>query len=212
MIDRDSFIAARKAAKLSQIALAEKAGVSQQLIGSIETGRTKTSKYLPRLATALRVTLASLDPDYRADGMHAAATEPQPPISGARDLPVYASAEGGGGVLVMSSDPVDFVKRPAPLAQVKDGYALIVVGDSMYPEFKPGDEALVHPHLPPVRDEACVFQSDDGNGTMHVTIKVFVRATSTHWHVKQHNPPREFTLSRKEWQRAHRVVGKYSRR
>jgi hypothetical protein len=31
------------------------------------------------------------------------------------------------------------------------------------------------------------------------------------WTVKQYNPARTFTLSRKEWSKAHLVIGKYNR-
>src|SRR4029450_11807661 len=30
-------------------------------------------------------------------------------------LPVYASAEGGGGALIITNEPIDYVRRPEPL-------------------------------------------------------------------------------------------------
>ena len=52
-------------------------------------------------------------------------------------------------------------------------------------------------------------QSPDGK-----TIKFLRRATPDKWQVSQHNPPegaaKDFALSRKEWQWAHRVIGKYA--
>lgn len=199
----------RKQRGMSQAALAEKIGTHQQTIEKIEGGTVKHSRYL----NAIR---QELDLPYPVGRPQAPAKEQKQtsyqPLVGEKDLPVYGAAEGGGGALVVSNDPVDYVRRPAPLANVRDGYGMIVVGESMVPEMKPGETALVHPHLPPIAGEPCVFYSDNGLGEQLVTVKSFMKATSTHWHVEQWNPPKQFTLERKQWQRCERIVGKYSRR
>lgn len=200
----------RLARGLSQAALAEKVGTHQQTIEKIEKGVIKHSRFLHPISSELDLPFPQVVP-------HNAATikneeDAAEHLVGSRDLPVYGAAEGGGGALVVSNEPVDYVRRPAPLAQVKDGYGLIIVGESMNPELKPGETALVHPHLPPVAGEPCVFYSDDGHGVQRVSVKSYVRATSTHWHVEQWNPPKKFALPRSEWQRCERIVGKYSRR
>src|SRR5205085_12396009 len=108
------------------------------------------------------------------------------------------------------------VKRPTPLANVRGSYGLIVTGDSMEPEFWSGDIALVHPHLPPVAGAAYIFHAEDGSGEARAKIKHLLRVTATDWTLRQWNPPpgekRDFRLSRKEWPKCHRVIGKYSRR
>lgn len=192
---------------LSQAALAEKVGTHQQTIEKIERGTVKHSRYLHAITTELDLPFPPVTPKDKSK----ATPSDDPPLVGERDLPVYGAAEGGGGALVVSNDPVDYVRRPAPLAQVKDGYGLIIVGESMVPELKPGETGLVHPHLPPIAGEPCVFYSDD-RGDQLVTVKSFVKSTTTHWHVEQWNPPKRFTLDRKEWPRCERIVGKYSRR
>ena len=58
------------------------------------------------------------------------------------DLPVYASAEGGAGIII-TSEPIDFIRRPEPLLSVRDGYACYVIGDSMSPAYEQGDLLLV---------------------------------------------------------------------
>lgn len=58
--------ALRRNAGLSQPALAEKAGVSQQLISQLENGRNLSTKYLPQIARALGVSVAAIDPAYIA--------------------------------------------------------------------------------------------------------------------------------------------------
>jgi transcriptional regulator with XRE-family HTH domain len=123
------------------------------------------------------------------------------------DLPVY--------VANVNALPIDWVKRPPPLANVFQAYALLVKDTAMEPEFWPGDIALVHPHLPPIPQSACVFKTETPPGGERSQLKHLVSVDDAVWHVRQWNPPqgmkREFTLSRGEWPVCHRVVGKYSR-
>jgi transcriptional regulator with XRE-family HTH domain len=55
----------REEAGLSQVELADLAGVSQQLVSQIERGKNVSTKYLPQIAGALRKTVGELDPSYR---------------------------------------------------------------------------------------------------------------------------------------------------
>lgn len=199
----------------SQDELARKVGTFQQTIEKIEKGITKRSGYFPKIAQVLEMPMSELDPSL-AGPVDVPLTAPQAPVPislvGERDLPVYGAVEGGDGALVISSEPVAWEMRPPALLGVRDGYAFIIVGDSMFPEFKPGETGQVNPHLPPVPGEPCVFYADDDNGTQKATVKSFIRQTATHWHVEQWNPPKKFSLSRKDWQKCHRVVGKSTRR
>jgi phage repressor protein C with HTH and peptisase S24 domain len=72
---------------------------------------------------------------------------------------------------------------------VKSAYGIIVVGDSMAPEFEPGDVALVNPTLPPRPNVTCVFYSEPPEGG-HPTaqIKRLVRVSADHWHVRAIQP------------------------
>jgi transcriptional regulator with XRE-family HTH domain len=54
----------RQEARLSQTALAKKAGVTQQLISQLEGGENDTTRALPNLAEALGVTVDKIDPNY----------------------------------------------------------------------------------------------------------------------------------------------------
>jgi transcriptional regulator with XRE-family HTH domain len=66
MINIELFIRLRRDKELSQGALAKAVGVSQQLIGEIETGRTRSSKAIYKIAQALGTTASLLDPDIPA--------------------------------------------------------------------------------------------------------------------------------------------------
>jgi phage repressor protein C with HTH and peptisase S24 domain len=133
-------------------------------------------------------------------------------LFGDRDLPVFGSAEGGDGAILLTNEAVDWVLRPDALLRVKDGYGIIVTGDSMSPEHKSGSTALVNPHLPARAGDTCIFRSHADDGAVKICIKEFVRQTADAWHVKQHNPPKSLTLKKAEWQVCHVTVGNYFRR
>ena len=57
----------RKAKGLSQVALAKKAQVSQQLISRLESNVDQTTKKLPQIARALGVHVYDLDPNFMPD-------------------------------------------------------------------------------------------------------------------------------------------------
>lgn len=126
------------------------------------------------------------------------------------DFPIFGTAQGGqDGALIVSEAAVDWDVRPAVLLRVRDGYGMIVSGDSMAPEHKHGSIALVNPHLPPRAGDSCVFRSHAEDGTNLAMIKVYRGQTETHWKVSQHNPPKDFTLKKSDWQIVHKTVGNH---
>ena len=135
----------------------------------------------------------------------------RPPLQflGERDLPVYASAEGGAGTMVISTDPIEMVPRPWYLGNVREGYAVLVIGDSMEPSFEAGDLAVVNPRLPPMRNKNVILVADEHEGGFTATIKRLLGWTDREWRLRQFNPKKDFALPRKEWPKALRVVGKY---
>lgn len=129
-----------------------------------------------------------------------------------RDLPVFGTAQGGDGALIITDRPVDWELRPDFLARVEDAYGIIVTGDSMDPECKNGSTAIVNPHLPQRNGDTCIFRSHADDGTVHAIVKQLTRFTDTTWYIHQHNPKKDYTLKRSEWQVCHVVVGNYNRR
>lgn len=199
----------RKKRKLSQQKLADAVGVRQNTIAAIETGETKKSKYLPDIARVLDVSIKELDPTL---GPNENLLVPGKELVGVADLPGYGTVEGGEGAIVMSSEPVETVKRPDPLRTVKDGFGVIVSGDSMVPLVRPGDIVLVHPHLPPKIDDLCLFLFDQ-DGDFRATIKEFCGQSRDLWKVKRYQPKEhEFTLKKADFPRCAVVVGIYKRR
>jgi SOS-response transcriptional repressor LexA len=126
------------------------------------------------------------------------------------DLPVYASAEGGGGIII-TSEPIDFIRRPEPLLSVRDGYACYVIGDSMSPAYEQGDLLLVHPGRPARPGDDCAFIRGQDDGTQEALIRRLLRSTPEKWRVRQFNPAKDLDLDRSHWQKIQLIVGKYSR-
>jgi phage repressor protein C with HTH and peptisase S24 domain len=129
---------------------------------------------------------------------------------------VYAAMQGGrSGVQVLSSDPVEYVLRPEPLARVRDGYGVIVADDTMAPEARSGDIALVNPHVPPRVGDTCVFRSRKEDGSEHVCIKHLRKVSDKDWYVSEWNSENgrhDFTLKRSDWPVAHVTIGFFKRR
>jgi phage repressor protein C with HTH and peptisase S24 domain len=196
----------------SQAQLGNRVGISQPAIKKIESGDSRHSKFLPKIAQVLQIPLADLDASLT--GVMVPPAPEAARIVGERDFPVHASAEGGAGQIIVSHAPVDFMARPAPLIHVRDSYGLLITGTSMEPEYRQGDTALVNPHLPVIPGEVYIFYAEKA-GEARATIKLLRRATTERWLLSQHNPPegtaKDFTMPRREWQWAHRVIGKYSR-
>lgn len=130
-------------------------------------------------------------------------------LVGERDLPVFGTAQGGSGALIVTGEPVDWVVRPAPLLRVRDGYGMIITGDSMDPVLKSGSTALINPHLPPRLGDLCLFRNHAEDGATRVAVKEFRGETDTVWKVRQYNPPKDFSFKKSDWQVRHRIVGTY---
>lgn len=205
---------AREARGWSQKDLADRVGISQVAIQKIESGKTTQSKFLPKIAQVLDLDLALLDQSLQTSRPGGEFEKPFV-TEGRPDFRVYASAEGGPGEIIRSTEPVDFIPRPTHLVHVRDAYGLLVTGSSMAPEYKNGEMAIIEPSLAVVPDEVYIFYAEK-DGEARATIKHLRRATADRWLVMQHNPPEgmpsEFSLPRPEWGTAHRVTGKRTRR
>lgn len=181
-----------------------------QLLGVPENELRGTSPALPKKDyVKVSGTVADTQPDIKlSDTGHKRMDTGQETaaVFGGRDLPVFGTAQGGSGALIVTDQAVDYVVRPAPLLRVRDGYGMIVTGDSMSPRVESGDTVLVNPHLPPRNGDTCVFRSHQDDGTVLAIVKRLRRHNDDTWYVTQFDPPKDFTLKRSEWQVCHVVV------
>lgn len=210
---------AREANGWSQEVLAEKAGTKQQTVQRIESGQVRASRALPGIFAALGLQLPVAAQIHVSSSAQAA--QPMVPgasLVGAADLPIYASVVGGSvdDAMTVTAEIIDYVKRPEPLANAKNGYGLYVIGTSMVPVYRPGDLALVHPNLPAAAGDDVIICGLTELGEHYAMIKHLVRATPTKWRLRQYNPAEgeseEFELDRAEWPVCHTVVGVYRKR
>ena len=204
-IDPERVRELRAAQGLSQSELARRIGVTPQAIQQLEDGKVRDPRYIVALAEVLGVAPAALG---------AGAAAPAHPIRheplGRKDLPVYASAQGGpDGNMVISYDPIEWRERPSILENVPDAFAMYVVNDSMEPRYRQGDLLLVHPRRPvrPGNDVLCVKISE--NREHLAMIKQLVRMNAREIVLLQFNPRREIVVKRKELASLHRVLGAY---
>lgn len=205
--------AAREARGLSQAQFGALIGVKQASIFSIEAGDTKRSKFLPEIIQELGIPPEDVGlPKERAAAPVQVNLPPVADPYGKKDFAIYSAAEGGPGEVIRSEEPVDWWPRPIEVAQVKGAYGMYIVGESMEPEFEPGQVAVINPNLPLIAGKPYIFYAETESGVVRATVKRLRKQTDEGWHVKQHNPPQgmknDFVLSRKLWKVAHRIVGR----
>lgn len=76
-----------------------------------------------------------------------------------RMLPVLGEVVGGDdGQYDFNGTVLDYVACPPSLANVPDAYAVWIDGESMYPRFKSGELAYVHPRKPARKGDDVVVQ------------------------------------------------------
>lgn len=106
---------------------------------------------------------------------------------------------------------VDRLPRPASLAGDGGAYAITVVGDSMWPRFRPGRRLAVSAKAPiAVGDDVLVKLKHDGKGAsvvVSVLIKELVRRTASGLELRQFNPDVTFEVPSADIAGIEKVVG-----
>lgn len=132
-------------------------------------------------------------------------------------LPLYGSAQGGNlddsfALTELDlTEVLDYLRRPAALADDADSYALTIVGDSMSPRFKPGERVGVSPRARiEIGDDIIVqLRGTDSDRVRTVLIKELVRRRADHIILKQHNPSHELRIERADIVSLHKVKGHF---
>ncbi|MBO9099470.1 MULTISPECIES: LexA family protein [unclassified Rhizobium] len=141
---------------LSQAALAERSGVSQQLISQLENGKNAKTTELPSLAAALDVGVHEIDEDFTPDieGIPTAI------------VPVLSWVSAGTMLLDDIRDEAKGAIRVASLPPTGDWIGLQVVGDSMDRISPPDSIIIVDRKDKRLVTNACYVIADvDGNAT-----------------------------------------------
>jgi phage repressor protein C with HTH and peptisase S24 domain len=217
--------ASRVAKGLSQAALARAAGVTQQTIAGIESGRVQRSGRLPEIAAALGTTAEELIhgatisvPTSTAVAAEFAPSLPKPPRAAPseinlgslpRDVPVLGQAVGGdNGDFYFNGQIIDYLRRPPGIAAARDVFGLYVTGTSMYPKYEEGEPIYVSAARPPAVGDYVVIElheQQEGTGNAGY-VKRLVRRTPTKIVCEQFNPPMEVEYDRRAVKSVFRVI------
>ncbi len=161
---------ARKRLGLTQSELAERAGVSLRTIQLWEMGKTAPQSHKLRiLSEAIKVPLDALTGGEKSKSN---ASQPVPLKSMfPRRVPVvsWAKAGLGGNFRNLAFQIDEWIDTDC---RDTDAYALIIEGDSMLPEFKPGDRVVFMPNVEPRNGDIVVAMV---SRTEDVFLKLFHR-------------------------------------
>jgi phage repressor protein C with HTH and peptisase S24 domain len=212
---------------LSANAWAVKAGVSRTVWADMRRHGNPSRRTLEKLLTAAGSSLAEFEalrvgaePNHLGKSAGSVGeggrrgwnpAQPQP-------LPLLATALAGewgnpGSRIelleVENGRSIERLPRPPSLAADGEAYAITVVGDSMWPRFRPSRRIAVSPRSPiAIGDDVLVIlveRSPAGNRL--VLVKELVRRTSTDIELRQFNPDATLSVSTAEVETIHRVCG-----
>ena len=207
-----------------------KAGVSRTVWADMRRHGNPSRRTLERLLTAAGSSLAEFEalrigvPAGAEADARSGLGDPRGPLWGAAQLPslpLLATAMGGewGDAAsrielteLRTGEIVDRVPRPASLANDHTAYAITVVGDSMWPRFRPGRRLAVSPKAPvAVGDDVLVKlkggMGEDPGAVAPTLIKELVRRTGSGVELKQFNPDATFQVPAAEIVAIEKVLG-----
>jgi SOS-response transcriptional repressor LexA len=204
---------------------AMKAGVSRTVWSDMRRHGNPSRRTLEKLLTAVGSSLAEFEA-LRIGGNSAIGSATRAALSERSGtwgsahlppLPLIMTAIGGEWadaankvelVELRPSEIVDRVPRPVSLASDASAYAITIVGDSMWPRFRPGRRVAVSVKLPvAIGDDVLVKLASPSGNTVHVLIKELVRRTERGVDLRQFNPDMTFHVPAAEITGIEKVVG-----
>lgn len=107
---------------------------------------------------------------------------------------------------------LDRLPRPPSLAVDADAYAVTIVGDAMWPRFRPGCRVAVSPRAPvaigdDVLARLVLATGAEPSGTERVLIKQLVKRTATMLELRQFNPDLTIRVDTGEVEAILKIVG-----
>ena len=165
---------AREQRGWTQSQLAAASDVSQGTIGNIESGARQSRGSLPKIAKALGVShdwLADGEGEMVPAGGRVEASNVTPAPIGTRRVPLISYVQAG--CWTEATDPATvgdgFEYLLTDLELSGSAFALQIEGESMLPQFKPGDRVIVDPEICPQPGDFVVAM----NGGPEATFKKY---------------------------------------
>lgn len=213
---------------LTPNAWAVKAGVSRTVWTDMRRHGNPSRRTLEKLLAAVGSTLAEFEA-LRVGDM----TEAPGPSPGVGDRPGWnwipahlpplpllgtrlgnSWGEPNSGIRLTEVDEGDVLERlprPLSLAGDRDAYALTIVGDMMWPRFRPDRRIAVSPATPPMTgDDVLVSLREPhhrGTGRRLCLIQELVSRTATKIELRQFKPERRFEVSATDVESVHKIAG-----
>jgi SOS-response transcriptional repressor LexA len=156
---KERFSIARTKAKLSQAELAVKVGISQAAINKIETGATLHPRRMNDFAKHLNVTA-----EWLLYGVGAELINTQNSTQNIKMIPLISWVKAGvwpEAVDNLKPDDAD-EHYPCPEKHSKNTFALTIMGESMFPDFIPGEIIYVDPEVE-AQSGSCVVIRQNGD-------------------------------------------------
>jgi SOS-response transcriptional repressor LexA len=211
---------------LTPNAWATKAGVSRAVWADMRRHGNPSRRTLEKLLSAADSSLAEFEA-LRVAGSGSLAAAPPSRLRdrrtgwGAPQLPplsLIATASAGewkdpADLIELTElrvgELVDRVARPASLANDPGAYAITIIGDSMWPRFRPGRRVVVSANAPIAVGDDVVVKLKNGAGaaTVHVLIKELVRSSTSGVELRQFNPDVTFTVAASDIGAIEKVIG-----
>lgn len=162
--------------QLTQELLAKRSGVSQTAIHKLCTGKSMQSRKIVQIASALGVTPEWLESGTLHSTLTARATlsgkltdasDISPAAITGQRVPVLSSVQAGNWREIVDAYAMggadSYVMAIEPVS--KHGFALTVEGDSMTPDFQPGDTLFINPEIKPNPGDFVVARNHKAEAT-----------------------------------------------
>ncbi len=215
-----------KPAGLTANGWAVKAGISRAFWNDLKRHGNPSRRTLEKLLSAADSSLAEFEalriggeskpPEGRASRIGESLTRAWAPAA-LPPLPLIACAlagewgEPGSQVDLTEIRPaerLDQLPRPAALAADTEAFAMTIVGDSMWPRFRPGRRIAVSPKAPvAIGDDVLVKLKLAHDGPWMALIMELVKLTSAFVELRQFNPEKTVRVDNGAVDAIQRVAG-----
>ena len=211
---------------LSANAWAVKAGVSRTVWSDMRRHGNPSRRTLEKLLTAAGSSLAEFEalrvgtaPESLVEGAAGVGegpsrgwkpAAPQPlPLLRSAAAGEWGSRRGIGVLEIHRREIIDRLPRPPSLAADTEAYAITVVGDSMWPRFRPGRRVAVSPQSAAGLgdDVLVILKGERSVDASRAILMELVEGTSTGLKLRQFNPDTQINVSSAEIEAIHKICG-----